>query len=195
MATGTQAAQLMLSKIGEPTAIDTCVKSMVSEVFDPLGVPVPQIVWVHEIMQPPFTKVDTPGVGDVGIFPGQGHACMITGISGNSLQETSFGTATGKVRSATYDVSFYDSFYRPPYDGLLGTQLASDTTSKPAKSDTNMFGIPNDVFTGQFWARIGVGVLGATILTVTVIALLSESPTVQAAVKSAAKAGEAAVLV
>lgn len=194
MATGTQAAQLMLSKIGEPTAIDTCVKSMVSEVFDPLGVPVPQIVWVHEIMQPPFTKVDTPGVGDVGIFPGQGHACMITGVSGNSLQETSFGTATGKVRSATYDVGFYDSFYRPPYDGTLGTELAS-ATSKTVTSDKNMFGIPNDVFTGQFWTRVGVGVLGATILTVTVIMLLSESPTVQAAVKSAAKAGEAAVLV
>lgn len=200
MATGTQAAQLFLSKVGEPTGIDTCVKSMVSEVFKPLGVPVPSIVWVHEIMQPPFTKIDTPGVGDVAIFPGQGHACMITGVSGNTLQETSFGTSSGFVRSASYDVGFYDSFFRPPYDGQLstGVETAGDITTTASGSGSNMLGIPNSLFTPQWWARFGVGALGAGVLAVAVVALLANTgagQTVIRTVKSAGKtAAEAAVI-
>src|SRR5271163_2476505 len=99
MATGTQAAQLFLSKVGEATAIDTCAKSLTQEVLKPLGVPVPDNVWVHQMMQPPYVKTDSPNIGDLGIFPGKGHVCMITGISGNTLQETSFGTGSGFVRS------------------------------------------------------------------------------------------------
>lgn len=189
MASGIQAAQLFLSKVGEPTGIDTCVKSMVSEIFVPLGVPVPNIVWVHEIMQPPFTKVDTPAIGDVAIFPGLGHASMITGISGNSLQETSFGTSSGFVRSAWYDIGFYDSFFRPPYDS---TQVSTASDASVGTPASDLLGIPHSVYTPQFWARIGVGLLGGIILTVGILALLSDSAPVPTVLRIAKRAAEIA---
>lgn len=193
MATGTQAAQLFLSKVGEPTGIDTCVKSMVAEIFKPLGVPVPDIVWVHEIMQPPFTKTDTPSIGDVAIFPGRGHASMITGISGNSLQETSFGTGSGFVRSATFDVGYYDSFFKPPYDGTLNVTTAADVSNSGGTPVGNLLGIPASIFTPQFWSRFGAGALGVLILAVVLGVMFLQSDAGKTIVNVAKRAGKTAV--
>lgn len=76
----------------------------------------------------------------------------------------------------TVQVSAYPDRYDTHLNSgnaIVSALLATAPTASPG--GTNLIGVPNSVFTPQFWARIGVGVLGVTILTLALIGLLKDS--------------------
>lgn len=67
------------------------------------------------------------------------------------------------------------------------TALLSGTPSSgsPSSGGSNMLGIPNSVFSPEFWIRAGVGILGGALLLVALIALLKNSDAGSAVVQTA----------
>lgn len=65
----------------------------------------------------------------------------------------------------------------PIVSALLGGSVSIGPVSQSTTTDTgkNLFGIPNDLFTPQFWTRVGVGVLGTILLLIAFVALLKNS--------------------
>lgn len=92
------------------------------------------------------------------------------------------GVAAQKVQVSAFP-DRYDthlSIAQTAVDTLLS--IAPSSGSTPG---TNAVGIPTSVFTPEFWLRIGVGVLGALILGVAIIALLKDSSAGQTVISTA----------
>lgn len=187
MASGAQAAQMMVAKAAakEPCGPNTCVQGLREEIFGPLGVSVPASNLVSDFLVPPLTKIDAPFVGCIARFPqalGYEHVCMITDISGNTTQETSFGTAVGYVRSATFPTEFYESFWDPHYSGVAGVEPAGMVTS--ASSDflslSSVGTVLNTLSSKEFWLRSGLFVLGVILLLIVLFKMFADSDTGQA---------------
>lgn len=203
MATGAQAAQLMLSKaaVKEPTADNTCVQGLREEIFGPLGVKVPTSNTVSSFLVPPLTRINAPFVGCIARFPqalGYEHVCLITGISGDSVQETSFGTSVGYVRSATFPSEWYESFWDPHYDGGLSVVTASNQTST---TDTSFVGqlqqfakITGELSSPAFWMRTGLFFIGVILILIVLFKMFSDSDAGQAVIGATKKAVEVAVV-
>jgi len=211
MATGAQAAALMVSQKGTPTPDNDCVHGLVTRVFNPLGVPVPQVAVVSKFLDGKLMQqVPGPFVGAVGRFPqsqGYEHVCLITGVSGGTVTEYSFGTSTGFVRGANYDAGWMESYWTPAYDGQVSPiiETASDTGSGAANPNTST-GTPLDWIPGlgyltqpALWKRVGVFSIGAVVLLIAVIYILSQTQVGQSAIKAvkstAVKAAETAAVV
>lgn len=202
MATGAQAAQMMLAKAAakEPTADNTCVQGLREEIFGPLGVKVPTSNTVSSFLVPPLTKINTPFVGCIARFPqalGYEHVCLITGISGDSVQETSFGTSVGYVRSATFPAEWYESFWDPHYDG--GNSVIA--ANYQATTDTSFLGqfsqftkIIGELSSPAFWARAGLFTLGTVLILIVLFKMFSDSDAGQTVIGVSKKAAETAAL-
>lgn len=202
MATGAQAAQMMLAKAAakEPTADNTCVQGLREEIFGPLGVKVPTSNVVQSFLVPPLTRINAPFVGCIARFPqalGFEHVCLVTDVSGDAVQETSFGTSVGYVRSATYPAEFYESFWDPHYDGNLSVVNANYQTA----ADTSFFGqfaqfgtIVGELSSPNFWARAGIFILGAILIIIVMAKMFSSSDAGKTVIAAGKKAAEVAVL-
>lgn len=205
----------MLSKVGEATVVDDCVHGLVTEIFNPLGVAVAQVNDVDRFLDGTLLKeTSTPFVGCVARFPLPiEHVSLITAMSGDALQETSFGTGSGKVRSATFPSEYFMSFWAPQYDGantagdLSGTQDNYTGTNATATTSILNLGtqaaanavanalIPAVFKTRSFWIRAGFFALGATILTIAGVKLFSDTGAGQAVNRTVKQAAEVAAVV
>jgi len=202
MATGAQAAQMMLAKAAakEPTADNTCVQGLREEIFGPLGVKVPTSNTVSSFLVPPLTKINAPFVGCIARFPqalGYEHVCLITGISGDSVQETSFGTAVGYVRSATFPAEWYESFWDPHYDG--GNSVID--TNYQTTADTSFLGqfsqftkIIGELSSPAFWMRAGLFTAGTILILIVLFKMFSDSDAGKTVIGVTKKAAETAAL-
>ena len=116
-------------------------------------------------------------------------------------QRASWGSTADRMNPAKSAQMFYDALKKVPnwdtidpgkaaqavqvsayperYDTHLnsGNAIVSALLATPAQSPggTNLIGLPNSVFSPQWWARIGVGALGALILTFVLIGLLKDT--------------------
>lgn len=71
---------------------------------------------------------------------------------------------------------------------LLNRTGTVDPTPSSGSSGTNLLGIPNSLFTPQFWARFGVGVLGAFLALFALLALVKNSDTGSAVIQTVKEA-------
>lgn len=85
------------------------------------------------------------------------------------------GVAAQSVQVSAYP-DRYDT-HQQLAQTAVDTLLSGTSSTTPKASGTNLVGIPNSVFTPQFWTRVGVGALGGAILLIAFIAILKDSKT------------------